>query len=99
MRAIFGDKAGDVKDTSLRVPPGIAGIVIGAQVFSRLCQTESVLVGLHLEFGPADSSDDSRTDAAECHSQLIVAEPFALVGAVLLADGQHRFLDGVFGLI
>ena len=35
LRAIFGEKAGDVKDSSLRVPPGIAGIVIGAQVFSR----------------------------------------------------------------
>ena len=35
LRAIFGDKAGDVKDTSLRVPPGVGGVVIGAQVFSR----------------------------------------------------------------
>ncbi|PIR17311.1 MAG: DNA-directed RNA polymerase subunit beta [Deltaproteobacteria bacterium CG11_big_fil_rev_8_21_14_0_20_49_13] len=35
LRAIFGEKAGDVKDSSLRVPPGIAGIVIGAQTFSR----------------------------------------------------------------
>jgi DNA-directed RNA polymerase subunit beta len=35
LRAIFGDKAGDVKDTSLRVPPGVAGVIIGAQVFSR----------------------------------------------------------------
>src|SRR5882762_3072732 len=35
LRAIFGEKAGDVKDTSLRVPPGVAGTVIGAQVFSR----------------------------------------------------------------
>ncbi|MBN1283744.1 MAG: DNA-directed RNA polymerase subunit beta [Proteobacteria bacterium] len=35
LRAIFGDKAGDVKDTSLRVPPGVSGVVIGAQVFSR----------------------------------------------------------------
>ncbi len=35
LRAIFGEKAGDVKDTSLRVPPGIEGIVIGANVFSR----------------------------------------------------------------
>ncbi len=35
LRAIFGDKAGDVKDTSLRVPPGVTGVVIGAQVFSR----------------------------------------------------------------
>ena len=35
LRAIFGEKAGDVRDTSLRVPPGVAGTVIGAQVFSR----------------------------------------------------------------
>ena len=35
LRAIFGEKAGDVKDTSLRVPPGVEGTVIGAQVFSR----------------------------------------------------------------
>ena len=35
LRAIFGEKAGDVKDTSLRVPPGIEGTVIDAQVFSR----------------------------------------------------------------
>ncbi len=35
LRAIFGEKASDVKDSSLRVPPGIEGIVIDAQVFSR----------------------------------------------------------------
>ena len=35
MRAIFGEKAEDVKDTSLRVPPGIEGVVIDAKVFSR----------------------------------------------------------------
>jgi len=35
LRAIFGEKAGDVKDTSLRVPPGVGGVVISAQVFSR----------------------------------------------------------------
>jgi len=35
LRAIFGEKAGEVKDTSLRVPPGVAGVVIDAKVFSR----------------------------------------------------------------
>ncbi|MBN2495369.1 MAG: DNA-directed RNA polymerase subunit beta [Deltaproteobacteria bacterium] len=35
LRAIFGEKAGDVRDTSLRVPPGITGTVINARVFSR----------------------------------------------------------------
>ncbi|MBW1997673.1 MAG: DNA-directed RNA polymerase subunit beta [Deltaproteobacteria bacterium] len=35
LRAIFGDKAGDVKDSSLRVPPGVEGIVIDTKIFSR----------------------------------------------------------------
>jgi len=35
LRAIFGEKAGDVRDTSLRVPSGVYGTVIDAQVYSR----------------------------------------------------------------
>ena len=35
LRAIFGEKAGDVRDSSLRVPPGVTGMVINAKVFSR----------------------------------------------------------------
>ncbi|HBD42660.1 MAG TPA: DNA-directed RNA polymerase subunit beta, partial [Bacteroidetes bacterium] len=35
LRAIFGDKAGDVKDASLRTPPGVSGVVIKTQMFSR----------------------------------------------------------------
>ena len=35
LKAIFGEKAGDVRDTSLRVPPGAQGTVIDVKVFSR----------------------------------------------------------------
>jgi len=35
LRAIFGDKAGDVKDASLKTPPGVSGVVIETKVFSR----------------------------------------------------------------
>lgn len=35
LRAIFGEKAGDVRDTSLRAPSGVYGTVIDAQVYSR----------------------------------------------------------------
>ncbi len=35
LRAIFGEKASDVKDTSLRVPPGMDGVVIDVRVFTR----------------------------------------------------------------
>jgi len=36
LRAIFGDKAGDVKDASLKVPPSIRGTVIDKKLFSRI---------------------------------------------------------------
>ena len=35
LRAIFGDKAGDVKDASLKAPPGLKGTVIKTRLFSR----------------------------------------------------------------
>ncbi len=35
LRAIFGEKAGDVKDASLRVPPGITGSILDVQVMTR----------------------------------------------------------------
>ncbi|MBL7661394.1 DNA-directed RNA polymerase subunit beta [bacterium] len=35
LRAIFGEKAGEVRDTSLRLPPGVEGTIISAHVFSR----------------------------------------------------------------
>ncbi|MBI1776941.1 MAG: DNA-directed RNA polymerase subunit beta [Proteobacteria bacterium] len=35
LRAIFGEKASDVRDTSLRVPPGVSGTVVEVRVFSR----------------------------------------------------------------
>ncbi len=35
LRAIFGDKAGDVKDASLKAPPGLKGVVINKKLFSR----------------------------------------------------------------
>ncbi|MGM0505927.1 MAG: DNA-directed RNA polymerase subunit beta [Bacteroidota bacterium] len=35
LRAIFGDKAGDVKDASMKTPPGVSGTVIKTKLFSR----------------------------------------------------------------
>jgi DNA-directed RNA polymerase subunit beta len=35
LKAIFGEKAGDVRDTSLTVPPGVEGIIVGVRVFAR----------------------------------------------------------------
>ena len=35
LRAIFGEKASDVRDTSLRLPPGVAGTIVEVRVFTR----------------------------------------------------------------
>jgi len=35
LRAIFGEKAGDVRDASLKCPPGISGVVVGVKIFAR----------------------------------------------------------------
>ncbi len=42
LRAIFGEKAGDVKDTSLRVPPGVEGIVIDAKIFHGAASRKTI---------------------------------------------------------
>ena len=39
LRAIFGDKAGDVKDASLKASPSLKGVVIGTNLFSRATKT------------------------------------------------------------
>ncbi|MGR6087177.1 MAG: DNA-directed RNA polymerase subunit beta [Arcticibacter sp.] len=41
LRAIFGDKAGDVKDASLKVPPSVKGVVIDKKLFSRAVKDKS----------------------------------------------------------
>ncbi len=40
LRAIFGDKAGDVKDASLKASPSLKGVVIDTQLFSRAAKTK-----------------------------------------------------------
>ncbi len=42
LRAIFGEKAGDVRDASLRVPPGVEGKVIDVKVFKRKEKDEKI---------------------------------------------------------
>jgi DNA-directed RNA polymerase subunit beta len=41
LRAIFGDKAGDVKDASLKTPPSITGIVVDKQIYARAKKDKS----------------------------------------------------------
>jgi len=42
LRAIFGDKAGDVKDASLKAPPSMKGVVVDKKLFSRMIKDKKV---------------------------------------------------------
>ncbi|MEI6747917.1 MAG: DNA-directed RNA polymerase subunit beta [Bacteroidota bacterium] len=42
LRAIFGDKAGDVKDASLKAPPSMKGVVVGKKLFSRVIKDKKL---------------------------------------------------------
>lgn len=42
LRAIFGDKAGDVKDASLKAPPSLRGVVIDKKLFSRIIKDKKI---------------------------------------------------------
>src|SRR5216117_1273789 len=53
LRAIFGEKAGDVRDASLKCPPGIEGTVVDVKIFSRK-GIEKDLRALSIEQGEID---------------------------------------------
>jgi len=64
LRAIFGEKASDVRDTSLRVPPGVNGTVVEVRVFSRrgVDKDERALANERSEIERlAKDRDDERT--------------------------------------
>jgi len=100
LRAIFGEKAGDVRDSSLRVPPGVQGIVIGAKIFSRK-GTEKDERSKQIEEQEkekllADERDESRIISEAYHSRMrkmLVGKTTAVrlvddKGKVLCAKGQ-----------
>ncbi|MCB9666705.1 MAG: DNA-directed RNA polymerase subunit beta [Myxococcales bacterium] len=99
LRAIFGEKAGDVRDSSLRVPPGVGGIVINARVFSRKgtekddrTRTIEELERQKLEKDMADEIKIIRTSAHARLKKLLIGKTTTgkLVddkGKVLIAKG------------
>ncbi len=104
LRAIFGEKASDVKDTSLRVPSGIAGTVIDVQVFTRegieRDKRAQSIIDEHLRHYKLDLADQMRIverDALERVGRLIVGKK-ANGGPKKLSKGsliEQSYLDGM----
>ncbi len=93
LRAIFGEKASDVKDTSLRVPAGISGIVIDVQVFTR--------EGLQRDARAQQIVDDElnryKKDLAD-QMRIVEVDAFARLGKLLLGKttngGPNKLAKG-----
>jgi len=104
LRAIFGEKASDVKDTSLRVPSGIAGTVIDVQVFTRegieRDKRAQSIIDDHLRGYKQDLADQMRIverDTFARVGRLITGKP-ANGGPKKLAKGTvvtQEYLDGI----
>ncbi|WP_257666229.1 DNA-directed RNA polymerase subunit beta [Parapedobacter tibetensis] len=74
LRAIFGDKAGDVKDASLKTPPSIHGVVIDTKLFSRAKK-----VGKEEEKKALDQLDTQHVKALKALKDRLVDKLFVIV--------------------
>ncbi|MBE0599015.1 MAG: DNA-directed RNA polymerase subunit beta, partial [Desulfuromonadales bacterium] len=107
LRAIFGEKAGDVRDTSLRVPPGVEGVVIGARVFSRKGSDKDARTELieraEIDKLRKDEADEIRIIRDSARGKLramLVGKTSAVAvtdpaGDVLLAKGKQITEEGL----
>lgn len=98
LRAIFGEKAGDVRDSSLRVPSGVSGTVIDAQVYTRDASTkderlQSILQAKRekLEKDLGVEQNAIRNNALDKLKEILVGQKTN--GVLLNEDGSEKLLQ------
>lgn len=94
LRAIFGEKASDVKDTSLRVPTGISGTVIDVQIFTRdgVAKDERAL---EIERSELDKIKKDLGDELRIREDDIYERIAALLEGKVAAGGPKGLKSGV----
>ena len=76
LRAIFGDKAGDVKDASLKASPSLEGVVIGKKLFSRAVKTKQKRAKEKDEMAALDAACNAKAEALK---DVLLEKLFSLV--------------------
>jgi DNA-directed RNA polymerase subunit beta len=76
LRAIFGDKAGDVKDASLKAPPSLRGVVIDKKLFTRSVKDKRKRNQDKLDLDALEDSYDDNSDALKA---VLVEKLFTIV--------------------
>ena len=88
LRAIFGDKAGDVKDASLKASPSLKGVVIDKKLFSRAIKTRS-----------SKQADKARLPLIDVEFEDKVTEIKGVLIKKLLTLTANKTSQGVFDLL
>ncbi|MBR4841840.1 MAG: DNA-directed RNA polymerase subunit beta [Bacteroidaceae bacterium] len=88
LRAIFGDKAGDVKDASLKASPSLKGVVIDKKLFSRAIKTRN-----------SKMADKARLPKIDAEFEEKVAELKGILVKKLLTLTEGKTSQGVFDLL
>ena len=96
LRAIFGEKASDVKDASLTVPPGIEGTVVDIKVFTRKGQEKDIRTQQierdQMAKWEKDLSDEERIIRAEAKKKVVTLLKGKELDEPLLADDKGKEL-------
>jgi DNA-directed RNA polymerase subunit beta len=77
LRAIFGDKAGDVKDASLKASPSLRGVVIDKKLFARAIKDKRKRAKDKEDIAELEAKYDAKFDALK---DVVVEKLFAIVG-------------------
>ena len=91
LRAIFGDKAGDVKDASLKVPPSVVGVVIDKKLFTRNIKDK---VSKGDEKGILAKLDEDQAKTLALHKSHLIEKLFTLVNGKT-SQGVNNLLKEV----
>ncbi len=89
LRAIFGDKAGDVKDASLKANPSLSGVVIGKRLFSKAVKTRTSKAADKIKLQKMDEDFEAETTELK---NLMITKLLALTKGHVSA-GVHDNLD------
>ena len=94
LRAIFGDKAGDVKDASLKAPPSFRGVVIDKKLFSKDRKDGKSRVG---DKKRLTELDEQYKDLVVDLDQVMTAKLTHILGDTKLAGVANKFGEQVVG--
>ena len=88
LRAIFGDKAGDVKDASLKASPSLQGVVIGRRLFQRAEKSRSAKLA---DKAKLPKIDDEFTEKVNALKEILIDKLIKLIGG-RVSQGVKDFM-------